>query len=115
MVVVAVIGAQWGDEGKGKIVDELSMHVDYVVRYQGGNNAGHRVVHENGEFTFHLVPSGILYPHTTCIIGNGMVVDPKGLLEEMRQLEHYGIDVSRLIISERAHVVMPYHFLLDRL
>ena len=115
MVVVAVIGAQWGDEGKGKIVDELSMHVDYVVRYQGGNNAGHRVVHENGEFTFHLVPSGILYPHTTCIIGNGMVVDPKGLLEEMQQLEQYGIDISRLIISERAHVVMPYHFLLDRL
>jgi adenylosuccinate synthase len=115
MVVVAVIGAQWGDEGKGKIVDELSMSADFVVRYQGGSNAGHRVVHEKGEFAFRLVPSGILYPNTTCIIGNGVVVDPKGLIEEMEQLQSQGIDISRLYISERAHVVMPYHFLLDRL
>ncbi|MDQ2713869.1 MAG: adenylosuccinate synthase [Chloroflexota bacterium] len=115
MAVVAVIGAQWGDEGKGKIVDELAARADYVVRYQGGNNAGHRVVHEKGEFSFHLVPSGILYPQTTCIIGNGVVVDPKGLLDEMDMLQRKGIDVSRLYISERAHVVMPYHFLLDRL
>lgn len=115
MVVVAVIGAQWGDEGKGKIVDELSMSADFVVRYQGGSNAGHRVVHEKGEFAFRLVPSGILYPNTTCIIGNGVVVDPKGLITEMDQLKSQGVDVSRLCISERAHVVMPYHFLLDRL
>jgi len=115
MVVVAVIGAQWGDEGKGKIVDELSMHADFVVRYQGGSNAGHRVVHEKGEFAFRLVPSGILYPNTTCIIGNGVVVDPKGLIQEMDELQSKGIDVSRLYISERAHVVMPYHFLLDRM
>src|SRR5437868_4217557 len=115
MTVVAVIGAQWGDEGKGKIVDELAMSADYVVRYQGGSNAGHRVVHEKGEFAFRLVPSGILYPNTTCIIGNGVVVDPKGLISEMEELQHQGIDVSRLYISERAHVVMPYHFLLDRL
>lgn len=115
MVVVAVIGAQWGDEGKGKIVDELSMNTDFVVRYQGGSNAGHRVVHEKGEFSFRLVPSGILYPNTTCIIGNGVVVDPKGLISEMEELKRQGIDVSRLYISERAHVVMPYHFLLDRL
>jgi adenylosuccinate synthase len=115
MAVVAIIGAQWGDEGKGKIVDELSMSADYVVRYQGGSNAGHRVVHENGEFAFRLVPSGILYPNTTCIIGNGVVVDPKGLIAEMEELQHLGIDTSRLYISERAHVVMPYHFLLDRL
>ncbi len=115
MVAVAVIGAQWGDEGKGKLVDELSMSADFVVRYQGGSNAGHRVVHDNGEFSFRLVPSGILYPNTTCIIGNGVVVDPKGLIEEMEQLQRQGIDVSRLFISERAHVVMPYHFLLDRL
>src|SRR5258708_31885980 len=80
MTVIAIIGAQWGDEGKGKIVDELSMHADYVVRYQGGSNAGHRVVHEKGEFVFRLVPSGILFPNTKCIIGNGVVVDPKGLL-----------------------------------
>ncbi len=115
MVVVAVIGAQWGDEGKGKIVDELSMHADFVVRYQGGSNAGHRVVHEKGEFAFRLVPSGILYPSTTCIIGNGVVVDPKGLIKEMEELQSQGVDVSRLYISERAHVVMPYHFLLDRM
>jgi adenylosuccinate synthase len=116
MAVVAVIGAQWGDEGKGKIVDELAMHADFVVRYQGGSNAGHRVVHEKGEFAFRLVPSGILYPNTTCIIGNGVVVDPNGLIKEMEQLQRQGgIDISRLYISERAHVVMPYHFLLDRL
>lgn len=115
MAVVAVIGAQWGDEGKGKVVDELSMRADYVVRYQGGNNAGHRVVHDGGEFSFHLVPSGILFPNTTCIIGNGVVVDPKGLLDELELLQAQGIDVSRLYISERAHVVMPYHFVLDRL
>src|SRR5438876_6030766 len=114
MTVLAIIGAQWGDEGKGKIVDELSMHADYVVRYQGGSNAGHRVVHEKGEFSFRLVPSGILFPNTKCIIGNGVVVDPKGLLDEMEELQSQGIDISRLYISERAHVVMPYHFLLDK-
>ncbi|HLZ57982.1 MAG TPA: adenylosuccinate synthase [Ktedonosporobacter sp.] len=115
MAVVAVIGAQWGDEGKGKIVDELSMSADFVVRYQGGSNAGHRVVQEKREFVFSLVPSGILYPDTTCIIGNGVVVDPKALIEEMERLRQQGVDISRLYISERAHVVMPYHFLLDRL
>src|SRR5437660_5221611 len=115
MAVVAVIGAQWGDEGKGKIVDELSMHTQYVVRYQGGSNAGHRVVHDKGEFAFRLVPSGILYPNTTCIIGNGVVVDPKGLIAEMDELKRLSVDISHLYISERAHVVMPYHFLLDRL
>ncbi len=115
MAVLAIIGAQWGDEGKGKIVDELSMRADYVVRYQGGSNAGHRVVHEKGEFAFRLVPSGILFPNTTCIIGNGVVVDPKGLLTEMQELQAQDIDISRLFISERAHVVMPYHFLLDKM
>src|SRR5213079_949958 len=115
MAVLAIIGAQWGDEGKGKIVDELSMRADFVVRYQGGSNAGHRVVHEKGEFAFRLVPSGILFPNTTCVIGNGVVVDPQGLLDEMEELQQQGIDTSRLFISSRAHVVMPYHFLLDRL
>src|SRR6266704_5986292 len=115
MAVIAVIGAQWGDEGKGKIVDELSMHAQYVVRYQGGSNAGHRVVYDKVEFAFRLVPSGILYPNTTCIIGNGVVVDPKGLIAEMDELKHLGVDISHLYISERAHVVMPYHFSLDRL
>ena len=115
MVAVAVIGAQWGDEGKGKIVDELSMGADFVVRFQGGSNAGHRVVHEKSAFAFRLVPSGILYPNTTCIIGNGVVVDPKGLITEMEELQKQGVDISRLYISERAHVVMPYHFLLDQI
>ncbi len=115
MSVLAIIGAQWGDEGKGKIVDELSLHADFVVRYQGGSNAGHRVVHEKREFAFRLVPSGILFPNTTCVIGNGVVVDPRGLLTEMEELQAQGIDTSHLYISERAHVVMPYHFLLDRL
>lgn len=115
MSVLAIVGAQWGDEGKGKIVDELSMRADFVVRYQGGSNAGHRVVHEKGEFSFRLVPSGILFPNTTCVIGNGVVVDPKGLLTEMEELQARGIDTSHLYISERAHVVMPYHVLLDRL
>ena len=115
MTVVAVIGAQWGHEGKGKIVDELSMNADYVVRYQGGSNTGHRVVYGKNEFVFRLVPSGILYPKTVCIIGNGVVVDPKSLIIEMEELQRQGIDISHLYISERAHVVMPYHFLLDRL
>src|SRR5215831_8914171 len=98
MTVLAIIGAQWGDEGKGKIVVELSMHADFVVRYQGGSNAGHRVVHEQGEFSFRLVPSGILFANTKCIIGNGVVVDPKGLLSEMEELQRRGIDISRLYI-----------------
>ncbi len=115
MAVIAVIGAQWGGEGKGKIVDELAMRADYVVRYQAGSNAGHRVVHEKGEFAFRLVPSGILYPNATCIIGNGVVVDPKGLIAEMNELQSMGVDTSRLFISEQAHVVMPYHFVLDQL
>lgn len=115
MSVLAIIGAQWGGEGKGKIVDELSMHADFVVRYQGGSNAGHRVVHDKGEFAFRLVPSGILFPNTRCVISNGVVVDPKGLLTEMEELQAQGVDTAHLYISERAHVVMPYHFLLDRL
>lgn len=115
MTVVAVIGAQWGHEGKGKIVDELSMSADYVVRYQGGSNAGHRVLHGQKEFVFRLVPSGILYPKTICIIGNGVVIDPKSLITEMEELQRQGIDISHLYISERAHAIMPYHFLLDRL
>jgi adenylosuccinate synthase len=115
MGVTAVVGAQWGDEGKGKIIDELAARVDYVVRYQGGGNAGHRVVYDGGEFAFHQVPSGVLHPQTCGVIGNGVVLDPKGLLEEMAALRQRGISLERLYISDRAHVVMPYHFLLDRL
>jgi adenylosuccinate synthase len=112
---MAVVGAQWGDEGKGKVIDELAYRADYVVRYQGGGNAGHRVVHGDEEFAFHLVPAGILHPNVTCVIGNGVVVDPRGLLAEMEHLRQLGVDLNRLLVSERAHVVMPYHFVLDRL
>ncbi|MEO7001142.1 MAG: adenylosuccinate synthase [Ktedonobacterales bacterium] len=115
MGVLAVIGCQWGDEGKGKIVDELASRADYVVRFQGGGNAGHRVVYGGEEFAFHLVPVGILHAGVNCVIGNGVVVDPKSLLAEMESLRVRGIDLSRLFISERAHVVMPYHFVLDQL
>ena len=115
MSVMAVIGAQWGDEGKGKIIDELAGEVDYVVRYQGGGNAGHRVVFGDQEFAFHLVPAGILWPNVTCVIGNGVVVDPRALLDELETLSKLGVDLGRFFISERAHVVMPYHFALDRL
>src|SRR5215471_6629379 len=115
MSVMAIVGAQWGDEGKGKIIDELAGQTDYVVRYQGGGNAGHRVVFGDNEFAFHLVPAGILHPHVTCIIGNGVVIDPRGLITELENLSRLGVDTERLYISERAHVVMPYHILLDRL
>jgi adenylosuccinate synthase len=115
MSVMAIVGAQWGDEGKGKIIDELSNQTDYVVRYQGGGNAGHRVVYGDNEFAFHLVPAGILHPNVICVIGNGVVVDPRGLLAEMETLRKLDVDLGRLFISELAHVVMPYHFVLDRL
>ena len=115
MPAFAVIGGQWGDEGKGKVVDYLSEKVHCVVRYAGGNNAGHTVVNDQGEFGLHLVPSGIFWPQTTCIIGNGVVVDPDVLISELDSLESRGIDTSRLCISERAHLIMPYHVLLDQL
>ncbi|MBI2862842.1 MAG: adenylosuccinate synthase [Chloroflexi bacterium] len=115
MSVLVVAGAQWGDEGKGKIVDLLAGQAHMVARYHGGNNAGHTVVNDLGEFRLHLVPAGIFNPKVICAIGNGVVVDPKGLLEEIDLLASYGVDIHRLLISDRAHVVMPYHLLLDRL
>ncbi len=115
MSVTVVVGAQWGDEGKGKIIDELAGRVDYVVRYQGGGNAGHRVVYDGGEFAFHQVPAGVLHSHTRGVIGNGVVIDPKGLLAEMDALHQQGVSLEQILISDRAHVVMPYHFVLDRL
>jgi adenylosuccinate synthase len=115
MPVIAVIGAQWGDEGKGKIVDLLAEKVNIVVRFSGGNNAGHTVVNPYGEFRMHLVPSGIFYRHVTCIIGNGVVIDPAVLLEEIDQLKERGVAVDKLFISDRAHLIMPYHILLDGL
>jgi len=110
---VVVIGAQWGDEGKGKITDLLSRSADVVVRYQGGVNAGHTIVVDNKVLKLHLIPSGILYPNTTCLIGSGTVVDPKVLLKEIDMLRENGIDISGLKLSSTSHVTMPYHRLLD--
>ncbi|MEN9216082.1 MAG: adenylosuccinate synthase [Gloeomargarita sp. HHBFW_bins_162] len=114
MANVIVIGAQWGDEGKGKITDLLSASADVVVRYQGGVNAGHTVVVAGRTFKLHLIPSGILYPDTQCIIGSGTVIDPQVLIEEMDQLERLGVPTSNLWISQTAHVTMPYHRLIDQ-
>jgi adenylosuccinate synthase len=114
-MVTILVGGQWGDEGKGKIIDLLSEDADMVIRSQGGNNAGHTVVNAGQEFRFHLIPSGILYPSTTCVIGNGVVLDPRVLLDEMQQVESRGISIGRLIISDRAHLVMPWHPIFDRL
>jgi adenylosuccinate synthase len=112
---VIIIGSQWGDEGKGKIVDLLSQHADIVVRFQGGNNAGHTVMVGDKTFILHLVPSGILHPDCRCIIGNGMVVDLDGLLEEVDALERMGIDCrGRLFVSDAANLIMPYHKLIDK-
>lgn len=114
MSVVIVVGAQWGDEGKGKIVDLLSENFDMVARYQGGANAGHTVIIHDKKYVLHLIPSGILHPHAECVIGNGVVIDPLALLEEIRLLESEGIKVQgRLWISQKAHLIMPYHKLLD--
>jgi len=116
MANIVVVGAQWGDEGKGKIIDVLAEKADYIVRFQGGNNAGHTVVVGGEEFVFHLIPSGILHPKKICVIGNGVVIDPKALLEEMTRLKQKRIPVSQnLRISEEAHLIFPYHRLLDRL
>jgi adenylosuccinate synthase len=110
---IVIVGAQWGDEGKGKITDLLAERADMVMRFQGGNNAGHTIVRDNEEFRFHLIPSGILYPRLSCLIGNGVVIDPKVLLEEIDTLKRRAIDVSGLHISANAHLIMPYHILLD--
>jgi len=115
MSVVAIIGAQWGDEGKGKIVDVLAEKADAVIRFSGGDNAGHTVINPRGEFKLHIVPSGIFYPRTACIIGNGLVINPKVLIEELDSLKARGIDVGNLHISDRAHLIMPWHLLLDSL
>jgi adenylosuccinate synthase len=109
-----VVGTQWGDEGKGKLTDLLAGEMDLVVRYQGGHNAGHRIVVDGEVFALQLVPSGVLYPRITPIIGNGVVVDPAVLLEELDDLAQRGVDTSRLVVSGNAHLVMPYHRELDR-
>lgn len=111
---VIVVGLQWGDEGKGKIVDFLSEKADVVARYQGGHNAGHTVVINNEKFILHLIPSGILYKGKTCLIGNGVVVDPAALIAEINGLKERGIEISNLYLSKNAHLIMPYHVALDK-
>jgi len=113
MAGIVLVGAQWGDEGKGKITDLIADDFDYVVRYQGGNNAGHTVIHGGKTLKLHLIPSGIMYPQITPIIGNGCVIDPKVLLEEIDRLEADGLSTHRLLISYNAHLIMPYHRDLD--
>ena len=115
MPTIAVIGGQWGDEGKGKVVDLLAQEARVIVRFSGGDNAGHTVINPYGEFKLHITPAGIFSPHAICIIGNGVVINPAVLIDEEDQLNRRGVDTSRLFISDRAHLIMPYHLLLDGL
>jgi adenylosuccinate synthase len=108
-----IVGAQWGDEGKGKITDLLAERADCVVRFQGGNNAGHTIIHGDEVYKLHLVPSGILHGETTCVIGNGVVIDPRVLIGELDELRRRGVRTQRLKVSANAHLIMPYHLLLD--
>jgi adenylosuccinate synthase len=110
---IVIVGAQWGDEGKGKLTDLLAEQADAIVRFQGGNNAGHTIVRDGQEFKFHLIPSGILYAGKACVIGNGVVIDPGVLIGELEGLRRRRIDISGLRISANAHLIMPYHVLLD--
>src|SRR5437868_13418078 len=110
---IVIVGAQWGDEGKGKVTDLLAERVDAVVRFQGGNNAGHTIVRDGEEWRLHLIPSGILYPGKRCVIGNGVVIDPRVLIDELDALRARRVDVSGLRVSANAHLIMPYHLLLD--
>jgi len=114
MPTIIVIGGQWGDEGKGRVVDLVARKAHVVARYSGGNNAGHTVVNEFGESRLHLVPAGIFYPDKVCVIGNGVIIDPKVLLEEMDELQSRGVSVEKLHISSRCHIIMPWHLIIDR-
>jgi len=115
MSSVVIVGTQWGDEGKGKIVDLLTRSADYVVRFQGGNNAGHTLVVGGEQYIFHIIPSGILYEDKTCMIGNGVIIDPQVLIDEIDSLGDKGMTVNpdRLMISENAHLILEYHKQLD--
>ena len=115
MSSVVVVGSQWGDEGKGKITDFLSKEAEVIARYQGGNNAGHTIRFNHETYKLHLIPSGIFYPEKKSIIGNGMVVDPKALVEELEKLQMRKINTDNLKISNRCHIILPYHILQDRL
>src|SRR5690606_33265424 len=113
MSTVVVVGTQWGDEGKGKITDFLAESADVVSRYQGGNNAGHTIIIEGKKYKVHLIPSGIFYEDKVCVIGNGMVINPLALIEEIKYIHENGFSTANLKVSDRAHVIMPYHIKLD--
>jgi len=115
MTSVVVVGTQWGDEGKGKITDFLSANAEVIARYQGGDNAGHTIVIDGKKYKLHLIPSGIFFPEKISVIGNGMVVNPKSLVKELAYLHQEGVTTDNLRISDRAHVILPYHIELDRL
>ena len=110
--ITTIIGAQWGDEGKGKITDFFAGEADYVVRFHGGNNAGHTVIVDGDTYKLHLIPSGVLYSHPASVIGNGVVIDPSALIKEIKYLQEKGVDPS-LKVSDRAHVILPYHIEMD--
>ena len=112
-MVRAVVGANWGDEGKGKITDMLAEQSDIIIRFQGGANAGHTIINEYGRFALHLLPSGIFYSHTTCIIGNGVALNIPALAKELADIEAQGVPKPHILVSDRAQVLMPYHILLD--
>jgi adenylosuccinate synthase len=114
MPAVVVIGGQWGDEGKGRVVDFHSQYCSVIARYSAGNNAGHTIINERGKFALHLVPAGIFRQDKACIIGNGVVIDPAKLIEEIAMLTERGVSTARLMISQHAHVIMPWHPIIDR-
>ena len=114
IMVKAVVGANWGDEGKGKITDMLAEKADIIVRFQGGANAGHTIVNNYGKFALHTLPSGVFYSHTTSIIGNGVALDIPGLINELNSIVERGVPMPKLLISDRAQIVMPYHILFDK-
>ncbi|MYE46082.1 MAG: adenylosuccinate synthase [Chloroflexi bacterium] len=115
MPATVIIGGQWGDEGKGRVVDFFARSCSVIARYSAGSNAGHTIVNELGKFGLHLVPAGIFHPETTCVVGNGVVVNPQALIEELEMLSSRGVDTSRVRVSDRAHVVMPWHLAIDDL
>src|SRR3990170_5378813 len=115
MPATVVIGGQWGDEGKGRVVDLMARNATVIARYSAGNNAGHTIINDMGLFALHLVPAGVFYPDKTCLIGNGVAIDPAILIEELETLETRGISTERVFVSDRAHVIMPYHPMIDRL
>jgi adenylosuccinate synthase len=114
MPVVVIIGGQWGDEGKGRVVDFHSQYCSVIARYSAGNNAGHTIINDRGKFALHLVPAGIFRSDKACIIGNGVVIDPAKLLEEIAMLSERGVSTAKLLISLHAHVIMPWHPIIDR-